>query len=196
MWEVAAAEIAARDPKVGIIVLEAARPDFPVADRSLFSDTETTAAAKGFYIIRDFEPNKEKDGYVLVQGSSSTFNLVNLIPRLNEMNINVRIIAAVSEELFDHQPLEYQQAVLPLSANSDLMVISTGTERMRPIKNPGPLTREYSLTSDGKQEWLTGGSESDVISEAHLDEESILKAVVKFAKEREDRIARQLKFFS
>ena len=34
----AAAEIAARDKKVGVIVVEVARPDFRVADRSTFAD--------------------------------------------------------------------------------------------------------------------------------------------------------------
>ena len=70
----AAAEIAARDPKVGIISLEVARPDFPVADRSKFADQDIKAAAKGFYVIRDFAPAKPKHGYVIVQGSSSTVN--------------------------------------------------------------------------------------------------------------------------
>jgi hypothetical protein len=35
-----------------------ARPDFPVADRSKFADTDLKAAAKGFYVIRDFAPGK------------------------------------------------------------------------------------------------------------------------------------------
>ena len=54
----AAAEIAARDKKVGIITIEVARPDFPVADRSAFADTDTKAAAKGLYVIRDFLPGR------------------------------------------------------------------------------------------------------------------------------------------
>src|SRR5580698_6275484 len=54
----AAAEIAARDQKVGIISIEVARPDFPVADRSKFADTDLMAAAKGFYVIRDFAPGQ------------------------------------------------------------------------------------------------------------------------------------------
>jgi transketolase len=52
----AAAEIAARDPRVGIITLEVARPDFAVADRKHFADTDLRAAAKGLYVIRDFAP--------------------------------------------------------------------------------------------------------------------------------------------
>jgi transketolase len=42
----AAAEIAAREAKVGIITLEVARPDFPVADRSTFADTDIVRPRK------------------------------------------------------------------------------------------------------------------------------------------------------
>src|SRR6185295_3410874 len=66
----AAAEIAARDPKVGIIVIEVARPDNPVADRSQFADKDPLAATKGLYVIRDFAPGKPKQGYVIAQGAS------------------------------------------------------------------------------------------------------------------------------
>ncbi|HKE84053.1 MAG TPA: hypothetical protein VKB50_09870, partial [Vicinamibacterales bacterium] len=100
----AAAEIAARDPKVGVIILEVARPDFPVADRNTFADTDLRAAAKGLYVIRDFALDKPRHGYVLTQGSSSTVNLVSVLPRLEQAGINVKVIAAISEELFARQP--------------------------------------------------------------------------------------------
>ena len=187
----AAAEIAANDPKVGVIVIEVARPDFPVSDRSTFADTDLKAAAKGFYIIRDFDPDKPKDGYVMVQGSSSTVNLVSVLSRLEEEGVNVRVIAAISEELFRRQSQEYQDSVLPASAKYDLMVVTTGTRRMWPVQNVGPLTDEYSLTSDWDNQWLTGGSEADVIAEAHLDAESIYKGIKRFAADRDSRLSRQ-----
>lgn len=187
----AAAEIAARDPLVGVIVLEVARPDFPVADRAAFADTDLKAAAKGFYLIRDFDPNKPKHGYVLAQGSSSTFNLVRALPALEAEGINVKVVAAISEELFDRQPQAYRDAVLPPEAKYDLMVVSTGTRRMWPVRDIGPLTAEYSLVSDWHDRWLTGGLEPDVIAEAHLDEASIRKGVVRFATSRGERLARQ-----
>ncbi|MBM4435795.1 MAG: hypothetical protein FJ029_00880 [Actinobacteria bacterium] len=187
----AAAEIAARTPEVGIIVLEVARPDFPVADRSAFADTDLKAAAKGLYVIRDFAPGKPKHGYVLVQGSSSTMNLVGVLPRLEQAGVNVKVVAAISEELFDHQPESYRNAVLPRGSEYDLMVVSTGTRRMQPIKNLGPLTDEYSLTSDWHNRWLTGGTEKDVIAEAHLDQESIFQGIKRFADAHPSRIQRQ-----
>src|ERR1700694_3011823 len=49
----AAAEIAAREKRVGVIVIEVARPDFRVADGRTFADTALREAAKGLYVIRD-----------------------------------------------------------------------------------------------------------------------------------------------
>jgi transketolase len=187
----AAVEIAARDPKVGVIVLEVARPDFPVADRNTFADKDPKAAAKGMYVIKDFEPGKPKHGYVIAQGSSSTVNLVSVLPRLAEQGLNIKVISAISEELFYRQPEEYKNSVLPPEARYDLMVVSTGTRRVWPLEDAGPLTGEYSLVSDWHDEWLTGGTESDVITEAHLDPESIFQGLKRFASDHDSRISRQ-----
>jgi len=187
----AAAEIAARDPKVGIISLEVARPDFPVADRAQFADTDLKAAAKGLYVIRDFAAGQPRHGYVLAQGSSSTVNLVKQLPRLEAAGINVKVVSAISEELFDRQPEAYRQAVLPPEARYDLMVVSTGTRRVWPIRDVGPLTDAYSLTSDWDNQWLTSGLEADVIAEAHLDPESIFAGIQRFAQDHRQRLARQ-----
>ncbi len=187
----AAAEIAAREPRVGIITLEVARPDFAVADRSAFADTDLRAAARGFYVIRDFAPGAPRHGYVITQGSSSTVNLVSVLPKLDAAGINVKVVAAISEELFDRQPEAYRRSVLPPEAYYDLMIVSTGTRRVWPARGVGPLTDEYSMTSDWDHQWLTGGLEKDVIAEAHLDPQSIFAGIERFASERGRRVARQ-----
>ena len=187
----AAAEIAAREKKVGVIIIEVARPDFKVIDRTKFADPDIRAAAKGLYVIRDFAPGKPKHGYVIAQGSSATMNLVGVLPRLEEAGLNVKVISAISEELFDHQPEAYRNAVLPESAKMDLMFVSSATRRMWPLRNVGPLTDEYSMTSDWDNQWLSGGLEADVIAEAHLDPESIFAGVKRFAQDHTARIERQ-----
>ncbi len=187
----AAAEIAARDKKVGIITIEVARPDFPVADRSTFADTDLKAAAKGLYVIRDFAPGKPTHGYVVAQGSSATFNLVTILPRLEQAGINVKVVSAISEELFDRQPEAYRRSVLPTEARQDLMFVTGGTRRMWPLRNVGAQADDYSLTADWDNQWLTGGLEPDVIAEAHLDKESIFAGVQRFAREREQRLDAQ-----
>ena len=187
----AAANLAVSQPEIGVIVLEVARPDFAVADRSSFADSDPLAAAKGLYVIKDFDPDTPKHGYVLTQGASSTNNLLKVLPSLKASNVNVKVIACISEELFQTQPQSYRDAVLPSGAKQDLMIISTGTQRILPITGLGHLTEEYSLFSDWDNQWLSGGTEEDVIAEAHLDEASIVAAVTKFAEERERRLNRQ-----
>ena len=140
------------------------------------------------YLIRDFDSSKEKHWTILTQGSRSTMNLVNIIPALDSEDINIRIIACISEELFERQTEEYKEFIFPKGSKNDLMIISTGTRRVFPVKNLGPLTDEYSLFSDWNNDWLNGGSESDVIAEAHLDEDSIYNAIKRFANDRQKRL--------
>jgi transketolase len=69
--------------------------------------------------------------------------------------------------------------------------VSTGTRRVWPVRDLGPLTDSYSLTSDWDNQWLTGGLEAEVIAEAHLDPDSIFTGIQRFANDRGQRIARQ-----
>ncbi|KAL6066529.1 putative Transketolase [Balamuthia mandrillaris] len=191
----AALETAANRKECGIIVVHVARPDMVVADRSQFADTDLKAAAKGCYLIRDYDPSRPPMGTVLVQGASSTTNLLAAMPELEEEGINVRIVAVISEELFRQQSEEYQERVMPLSAKYDCMVVTTMTKRIMPLSNLGPLTKEYSLSSDFDDRWRTGGLEEDVIAEAHLDSASIRDGIRRFALDRKSRLERQRQAF-
>ena len=117
--------------------------------------------------------------------------MLKQLPNLEAAGINVKVIAAVSEDLFDRQPAAYQRAVLPPEAKQDLMFVMSGTRRMWPLRNVGPLTDDYSLTADWDNQWLTGGLEADVIAEAHLDPASVLAGVTRFANERAKRLEEQ-----
>ncbi len=149
----AAVQKALEVKEIGIIVIHVARPDFVVADRSTFADTDLTAASKGLYLIRDYDDATPPRGTVFVQGSSSTMNLVKVIPRLEETGINVRIVSVISTELFGFQSEAYRQTVLPAASRYDCMVVSTMTKRIPPIPNLGPLTEDYSLYADFDDRW-------------------------------------------
>ena len=163
----------------------------PVYQRLLIRIFKNRVERFVYYILRDFAPGKARHGYVVAQGSSATFNLVSVLPRLEQAGINVKVIAAICEELFDHQPEAYRNAVLPPEARQDLMFVMSGTRRMWPLRNVGSLTDAYSLTADQDNVWLTGGTEADVIAEARLDAESIFAGVERFAHDRAKRIAQQ-----
>ncbi len=46
--------------------------------------------------------------------------------------------------------------VMPLSARLDCMVVTTMTKRIFPLSGLGPLTKEYTLSSDFDDRWRTG----------------------------------------
>ena len=187
----AAVDAALNNKNLGVLVIHVARPDFIVADRSNWADPELKSAAKGCYLIRDWDPAKPACGTVFVQGSSASNNLVGLMDRLDADDLNVRIVAVISEDLFNLQPAAYRQAILPDAQRFDCMVVTTMTKRVMPLANLGPLTEEYTLASDHDDRWRTGGLEPDIIAEAKLDPESIYQGVKRFVDERESRLGRQ-----
>ena len=75
------------------------------------------------------------------QGSSSTVNLVKALPKLEQAGINVKVISAISEELFDRQPEAYRNSVLPPEALLDAMVVSSGHAARLAGARPGAADR-------------------------------------------------------
>jgi len=188
----AASQLALNRKETGILVVHVARPDSPVTDRSKFADQDVKAAAKGLYLIREFDSKNPKMGTVFVQVSSATVNVVSNLEKLNANGINVRIVAVISEELFAVQPKSYQDHIVPESSRYDAMVITTMTKRIETVANLGPLTEEYSLSSDFDDRWRSGGLEEDIITEAHLDSNYTYNAIIRFAKDHQSRLQRQI----
>ena len=62
---------------------------------------------------------------------------------------------------------------------------------MWPIRDVGPLTDEYSLTSDWDNQWLTGGLEPDVIAKRTSIPSRFFAGIQRFANERTQRLTRQ-----
>lgn len=186
----AALQMSIERKETGIIVIHVARPDIPIADRSRFANSDVRAAAKGCYLLRDWHPDQPKHGTVLVQGCSSTFNLVSVFDQLQKEELNVRVVSVISEELFRTQSTDYQHSVMPDSQLLDCMVITTFTKRVLPLSGLGPLTEQYTLSSDFDDRWRTGGLEEDVIAESRLDPDSILKGIRRFVHDRSQRLNR------
>eukprot|EP00030_Apusomonadida_sp_AF-17_P002340 a339332_513.p2 GENE.a339332_513~~a339332_513.p2 ORF type:complete len:846 (-),score=409.63 a339332_513:44-2551(-) len=172
-----------------LIAVHVARPDTPVFDRSKFANKDIKAAARGAYVIREYAEGP-RHGTVVLQGASATVNAVGLLPRLDAAGINVRIVAAISQELFDAQPEAYRASVMPPEAYVDSTFVTTMTKTVHPLSGLGPLAEAYALASDHDNHWRTGGLEPDVLAEAHLDPEHIFQAIARFAGDRESRLAR------
>jgi transketolase len=118
----------------------------------------------------------------------STANTVKVLPELTKAGLNVKLVAAVSPQLFAAQPAEYRQSILTPADRIDSTVISNRGRRVMSDWFFNPIAAEYALTPDFDDRWRTGGSVDEIYEEAHLSPDWILKGIERFAKDRGKRL--------
>jgi transketolase len=173
-----------------IVALHLTRPPVEIPDREALGIPSHFAAARGAYVLRDYRADLPRGGTVYVRGTMPTRNLVSVLPELDARGINVKIVAAISPQLFALQPSSYRSSVAGPADRLDAMVITNGAFKLMRDWAGDPQVREYSLSSDWDDRWRTGGSVAEVIEEAHLDEAHILAALERFAADRPERLRR------
>ncbi len=171
-----------------IIALHLTRPPIVVPDRQALGIPSHFEAAKGAYVIRPYREGLRKQGTVIVQGTSSTYNLLKILPDLDRAGINVKIVAAISRELFDLQPESYRRQVLPDEDWFDSMVITNGALQQMHYWLSSPIAAKYSLSADWDNRWRSGGTLEEVLDEAHLTPDWIFRGIKRFAEERPQRL--------
>jgi len=176
--------------KAPIVALHLTRPNVEIPDRPALGMPSHAAAARGAYIMRPYRTDQPRMGTVFVQGTMTTANLVKILPQLTEKQLNVKIVAAISPQLFALQAAAYREEVASASDRIDAMVISNRARRVMHDWIAHPIVAEYSLTSDWDDRWRTGGTVDEVIAEAHLSPEHLLAGIERFAKDRPARLAR------
>ncbi len=191
--EVPVALGAALQSNIPLIAIHLTRPPIEIPDRAALGIPSHFEAAKGAYVIRPYRAGERKMGTVIVQGTSSTANLVKLLPDLDRAGLNVKIVAAISRELFDLQPASYRDEVLPAEDWVDSMVITNGSLQQMDVWLSGPTASAYSISSDWDNRWRTGGTLDELIDEAHLTPDWLFKGVKRFAEARPERLEGLLK---
>jgi transketolase len=183
---------AALAPEVGvpIVALHLTRPSIEIPDRQALGIPSHFEAARGAYVMRDFRAGQPHGGTVFVQGTTSTANLVKVLPQLDSRGLNVKIVACISPQLFARQEPEYRESVASLGDRWDGMAITNRAWQTMRHWIGGPIARDYSLSSDWDDRWRTGGTVEEVIDEAHLGPGHIVDAIERFVKERPQRLAR------
>ena len=187
--EVAPSLAAALASDAPIIALHLTRPAFETPDRKALGIPSHMNAAKGAYVLRDYDPQRPKEGCVLVQGTSTTRSIYSLLPRFQDGSLpNVKLVQAVSWELFELAGREYQDEVLPRPDWLDSTVVTNGARKLMHQWLPHKIAEHYAMGSDWDDRWRTGGSVDEIIAEAHLDPESLVKGIQLFAADREKRL--------
>lgn len=176
--------------KAPIVALHLTRPPIEIPDREALGIPSHFAAAKGAYVMRPYRDGQKKMGTVVVQGTSSTANLVKVLPELDKAGLNVKVVAAISPQLFKIQPQAYQDEVLSFADKLDSMAITNRARRLMHDWLGSEVSAEYTLSSDFDNRWRTGGNLDELIAEARLDPDSILAGIERFVADREKRLKR------
>jgi transketolase len=188
--EVAPALAAALASEVPLVALHLTRPAVAIPDRSKLGVPSYMEAAKGAYVIKPHDAKRPRQGTLIVQGTSTTESVYALLPRLLAgEGPNVKLIQAVSWELFRRQSDAYRAAVLPREDWLDSTVITNGSRRGMHDWLPHKVAERYAMSSDWDDRWRTGGSVEELKVEAHIDPASLWKGIERFASEREQRLA-------
>lgn len=181
---------AAMATDVPIIALHLTRPPVEIPDRDKLGMASYFDAAKGAYVIRDYKPGLAKMGTIFVQGTSTTSNLIKILPKLDQAGLNVKLVAATSYELFKMQPASYQKSIISDSDWIDSTVITNGARRTMHDWLFSKISEEYAMSSDWDNKWRTGGSVEELCEEAHISPDWLFKGIEKFARDREHRLTR------
>lgn len=182
---VLAAALASSAP---IVALHLTRPAIEIPDRQALGMPSHFEAARGAYVLRPFREDQPKMGTVFVRGTMPIANLVKVLPELTSSGLNVKVVAAISEQLFRLQDLSYRTSVIGAADELDAMVITNGAFNLMRDWAQGPIVREYSLSADFDDQWRSGGTLEEIIEEAHLDTAHILRAVERFVADRSVRL--------
>ena len=186
--EVAPSLAAALSTDVPIVALHLTRPPVEIPDREKLGMASHLDASKGAYIIKDYNNDKEKMGVIIVRGTSSTNSIVTLIDQLKQNGPNVKIVSAISWELFSKQSKDYQESIISATEWSDSMVITNGALRLMHKWISNKIVEKYSMSPDFDNRWRTGGSVDEIVAESKLDSKSIFDGILKFANERPKRL--------
>ena len=185
--EVAVTLAAALQTEVPIIALHLTRPPVEIPDREKIGMASFYNAAKGAYLIRDYKTDQKKMGVVFVQGTTSTANIIKILPELDARKINVKIVAAISRELFDRQDAQYQDKLVSRTEWFDSMAVTNGSKEVVSPWITNIVSEQYSLSSDWDNRWRSGGTIEEVSEEAHISPDWLLKGIGKFATEKDKR---------
>ena len=187
--EVAPALAAALATDIPIVAVHLTRPPIEIPDREALGMATHLDAAKGAYIIKDYNMDRPKEGLVIVRGTSSTNSLVEILPKLKLKGPNVKVVAAISWELFQQQTEGYRQSTISNQEWMDAMVITNGAKRLMHKWIANRVVEEYSMSPDFDNRWRSGGSLDEIIAESKLDSESVWEGINQFARSRKQRLA-------
>ena len=189
--EVAPALMAALGTDAPIIALHLTRPAIELPDRAALGMGDFREAAKGAYLIRDYDPSRPKEGCVFVRGTSCTASVVELLKAgwFDSDGPNVKLVSAISHELFMLQPESYRNELISAEDWANSTFITNNARQNMWLWTANRASYDYAMGPDHDQRWRTGGSVDEIIAEAKLDPASIQEGLARFVADYDKRMS-------
>lgn len=181
---------AALRQKVSLVALHLTRPPVEIPDREKLGIPSHFEAARGAYVMRDYQAGLPRGGTLIVQGTSAVANLIKILPELDQRKLNVKIVCAVSPQLFALQPEAYCNQVISAADRADSTVITTAARASMQDWLYNKTAEAYALSADWDNRWRSGGNLEEVIDEAHLSPAWLLEGIERFVQDRPQRLLR------
>ena len=164
------------------------RPAINIPDRKELGIASHFDASKGAYLIRNYD-DRPHEGVIIVRGTSSTNTIVSILDQIGS-KYNVKIVSAISWELFQRQDQSYKNSIISEKEWADSMIVTNTGLRIMNNWISNRIVSEYSVSPDWDNNWRTGGTLDQIIDEAHLSSRWVLEAIDKFTSDRESRLER------
>jgi transketolase len=108
----------------GPVALALTRQGLPILDREKFAGAD--GLLRGGYVLSDI--GDKQPGIILMASGSEVHVALEAANKLKEKDIAARVVSMPSWELFDRQPEEYRQQVLPPEINARIAIEAGATQ--------------------------------------------------------------------
>jgi len=155
-WRLA---LTTRDRPVALVL---SRQNLPTLDRTRFADAG--GLVRGAYILADAPDGKPE--LILIASGSEVVLIVAAGQKLLARNIQVRIVSMPSWELFEAQPAEYREEVLPPAVGARLAVeagVSQGWHRYVGSRGDVLAVDRFGASAPGETEMCEYGFSVDTV---------------------------------
>jgi len=186
IWPLLVAGLQARPAVLAPFVT---RPNETVLDRARYGLPPASAAVKGVYAMRRADPtSRPYHGTLVLQGNGvATIFVTEVMPKLDELELNLNVYYIASAELFDLLPPEEQEHIFPEAHAREAIGITDFTlpTLYRWVRSTEGIRR--SLHPFRKSHYLGSGQAHKVLEEAGLHAAGQLEAILDYARAMEKR---------
>lgn len=163
------------------IALSVSRPDTIVLNRSV-GDSKASDAVNGAYIYYQTKESKNGKVVLVVSGSQTLLNTMEIVPSLEEKGLGVKVVAVTSPQLFEELRKNNPEKAEAIFSNEDRKNVVAIHNGWKGFLYPFLLPADYEKRTIAIDTYLKSGNPKEVYELAGLSSEDIKNKILRFTK--------------